>query len=180
MRSFVKPGITGLAQVRGFRGEVTSREAITERVKYDALYLEFWSVWRDLQILFETIQTDFLSADFSLLNKNHSQRYSAHRGIQKAARKDRFLVTSNGRSNFLCSGNAFEMADRFSNSISESASSGQSSVRRSPSGESVRRRKRSSREDAGAKGRSGNPRSAGLVVSRTVGVRTLGVRNNLS
>ncbi|MFY9989143.1 MAG: hypothetical protein WAK31_30595 [Chthoniobacterales bacterium] len=43
------------------------------------------------------------------------------------------------------------MADRFSNSISESASSGQSSVRRSPSGESLRRRKRSSQEDAGAK-----------------------------
>jgi undecaprenyl-phosphate glucose phosphotransferase len=59
VRSFVKPGITGLAQVRGFRGEVTSREAITERVRYDALYLEFWSVWRDLQILFETIRQIF-------------------------------------------------------------------------------------------------------------------------
>ena len=56
VRSFVKPGITGLAQVRGFRGEVTSQEAISERVKYDALYLEFWSVWRDLQILLETIR----------------------------------------------------------------------------------------------------------------------------
>lgn len=59
VRSFVKPGITGLAQVRGFRGEVTSREAITERVKYDALYLEFWSVWRDLHILLETIRQIF-------------------------------------------------------------------------------------------------------------------------
>jgi len=59
VRSFVKPGITGLAQVRGLRGEVTSREAISERVKYDALYLEFWSVWRDLQILFETIRQIF-------------------------------------------------------------------------------------------------------------------------
>jgi lipopolysaccharide/colanic/teichoic acid biosynthesis glycosyltransferase len=59
VRSFVKPGITGLAQVRGLRGEVTSREAISERVKYDAFYLEFWSVWRDLQILLETIRQMF-------------------------------------------------------------------------------------------------------------------------
>jgi exopolysaccharide biosynthesis polyprenyl glycosylphosphotransferase len=59
VRSFVKPGITGLAQVRGFRGEVTSQEAISERVKYDASYLEFWSIWRDLQILFETIKQIF-------------------------------------------------------------------------------------------------------------------------
>jgi exopolysaccharide biosynthesis polyprenyl glycosylphosphotransferase len=59
IRSFVKPGITGLAQVRGFRGEVTTQEAISERVKYDALYLEFWSIWRDLQIVFETIRQIF-------------------------------------------------------------------------------------------------------------------------
>lgn len=59
VRSFVKPGITGLAQVRGLRGEVTSQEAISERVRYDAFYLEFWSVWRDLQILFETIKQIF-------------------------------------------------------------------------------------------------------------------------
>jgi exopolysaccharide biosynthesis polyprenyl glycosylphosphotransferase len=59
VRSFVKPGITGLAQVRGFRGEVTSPEAISERVKYDAFYLEFWSIWRDVQILFETIKQIF-------------------------------------------------------------------------------------------------------------------------
>jgi lipopolysaccharide/colanic/teichoic acid biosynthesis glycosyltransferase len=59
VRSFVKPGITGLAQVRGFRGEVTSQEAISERVKYDALYLEFWSIWQDLQIVLETIRQIF-------------------------------------------------------------------------------------------------------------------------
>jgi exopolysaccharide biosynthesis polyprenyl glycosylphosphotransferase len=59
VRSFVKPGITGLAQVRGLRGEVTSEEAISERVKYDTFYLEFWSIWRDLQILFETIKQIF-------------------------------------------------------------------------------------------------------------------------
>lgn len=59
VRSFVKPGITGLAQVHGFRGEVTSEEAISERVRYDAHYLEFWSIWRDLQILLETIRQIF-------------------------------------------------------------------------------------------------------------------------
>jgi Undecaprenyl-phosphate glucose phosphotransferase len=59
VRSFVKPGITGLAQVRGLRGEVTTQDAIRERVKYDAFYLEFWSIWRDLQILFETVKQIF-------------------------------------------------------------------------------------------------------------------------
>jgi exopolysaccharide biosynthesis polyprenyl glycosylphosphotransferase len=59
VRSFVKPGITGLAQVRGLRGEVTSQEAISERVKYDAFYLEFWSIWRDIKILFETVRQIF-------------------------------------------------------------------------------------------------------------------------
>jgi exopolysaccharide biosynthesis polyprenyl glycosylphosphotransferase len=59
VRSFVKPGITGLAQVRGLRGEVTSQEAISERARYDALYLEFWSIWRDLKILVETVKQIF-------------------------------------------------------------------------------------------------------------------------
>jgi len=59
VRSFVKPGITGLAQIRGFRGEVSTTADISERVKYDTHYLEFWSIWRDLWIVFETMKQIF-------------------------------------------------------------------------------------------------------------------------
>jgi putative colanic acid biosynthesis UDP-glucose lipid carrier transferase len=59
VRSYVKPGITGLAQIRGYRGEVTNERQISERVKYDTNYLEFWSIWRDLQILLVTIKQIF-------------------------------------------------------------------------------------------------------------------------
>src|SRR5260221_2002499 len=48
VRSYVKPGITGLAQIRGYRGEVTNDKDISEGGKYDTNYLEFWSIWRDV------------------------------------------------------------------------------------------------------------------------------------
>jgi putative colanic acid biosynthesis UDP-glucose lipid carrier transferase len=53
-RHFVKPGITGLAQSKGFRGEVTERKLIEERVHYDLQYIRGWSIWLDLLILFKT------------------------------------------------------------------------------------------------------------------------------
>lgn len=55
VRHFVKPGITGLAQVSGFRGEVEDDNFITNRVKYDIFYLENWSLLMDLKIVFQTI-----------------------------------------------------------------------------------------------------------------------------
>ncbi len=55
VRHFVKPGITGLAQVSGFRGEVEDDNFITNRVKYDIFYLENWSLLLDLKIVFLTI-----------------------------------------------------------------------------------------------------------------------------
>ena len=54
IRNFVKPGITGLAQIKGFRGEATEKTAIEERVKYDIEYLEHWSLWRDILIVLQT------------------------------------------------------------------------------------------------------------------------------
>ncbi len=54
VRHFVKPGITGLAQVSGFRGEVEDDSFITNRVKYDIFYLENWSLFMDLKIVFQT------------------------------------------------------------------------------------------------------------------------------
>jgi putative colanic acid biosynthesis UDP-glucose lipid carrier transferase len=49
------PGITGLAQVNGFRGETEKLEAMEGRVHYDLEYLRHWSVLLDLKILFRTV-----------------------------------------------------------------------------------------------------------------------------
>ncbi len=55
VRHFIKPGITGLAQVSGFRGEVENESDIINRVKYDIFYLENWSLFLDFKIVFQTI-----------------------------------------------------------------------------------------------------------------------------
>jgi putative colanic acid biosynthesis UDP-glucose lipid carrier transferase len=55
VRHFVKPGITGLAQVSGFRGEVETDKDIIGRVKYDIFYIENWSLLLDMKIIFQTI-----------------------------------------------------------------------------------------------------------------------------
>jgi putative colanic acid biosynthesis UDP-glucose lipid carrier transferase len=55
VRHFIKPGITGLAQVSGFRGEVESESDIINRVKYDIFYLENWSIFLDIKIVFQTV-----------------------------------------------------------------------------------------------------------------------------
>ena len=55
VRHFIKPGITGLAQVSGYRGEVEDDNHIINRVKYDIFYLENWSVLLDIKIIFATI-----------------------------------------------------------------------------------------------------------------------------
>jgi putative colanic acid biosysnthesis UDP-glucose lipid carrier transferase len=55
VRHFVKPGITGLAQIKGFRGEVETDEDINNRVKYDIFYMENWSILLDVEIIFKTI-----------------------------------------------------------------------------------------------------------------------------
>jgi putative colanic acid biosynthesis UDP-glucose lipid carrier transferase len=55
VRHFVKPGITGLAQVSGYRGEVESDKDIIGRVKFDIYYVENWSFLLDLKIVIKTI-----------------------------------------------------------------------------------------------------------------------------
>ena len=55
VRHFIKPGITGLAQVSGFRGEVEDDNFIINRVKYDIFYLENWSLLMDLKIVVKTV-----------------------------------------------------------------------------------------------------------------------------
>ncbi|HZV19090.1 MAG TPA: undecaprenyl-phosphate glucose phosphotransferase [Sphingobium sp.] len=54
-RHRVKPGITGLAQVRGLRGEIDTIERAKKRVEYDVYYIEHWSPLLDLRIIMETM-----------------------------------------------------------------------------------------------------------------------------
>ncbi len=54
-RHSVKPGITGLAQVKGYRGEIQQKEDIINRIKYDIFYIENWSLFLDLKIIAQTI-----------------------------------------------------------------------------------------------------------------------------
>jgi putative colanic acid biosysnthesis UDP-glucose lipid carrier transferase len=53
-RHRVKPGLTGLAQVKGFRGLTDTVEKMENRVKYDVEYTENWSLWLDIKILLQT------------------------------------------------------------------------------------------------------------------------------
>ena len=55
IRQFLKPGITGWAQINGYRGEITNPEQIKMRVDKDLWYLENWNLWLDIQILFLTV-----------------------------------------------------------------------------------------------------------------------------
>ncbi|WP_436716279.1 undecaprenyl-phosphate glucose phosphotransferase [Roseiconus lacunae] len=54
LRHKVKPGITGLAQVNGCRGETETIDKMEERVQWDHQYIRRWSIWLDLKILFKT------------------------------------------------------------------------------------------------------------------------------
>ncbi|WP_313790278.1 exopolysaccharide biosynthesis polyprenyl glycosylphosphotransferase [Flagellimonas meridianipacifica] len=55
VRHFVKPGITGLAQVKGYRGEIESQFDIQNRIKLDIFYVENWSMFLDFKIIVQTI-----------------------------------------------------------------------------------------------------------------------------
>jgi len=55
IRHKVRPGITGLAQVNGLRGETETLEKMAERVRYDLEYLRNWSPWLDVKIIFRTL-----------------------------------------------------------------------------------------------------------------------------
>ncbi|QXP65933.1 exopolysaccharide biosynthesis polyprenyl glycosylphosphotransferase [Polaribacter sp. AHE13PA] len=58
-RHIVKPGITGLAQVSGYRGEIKRRTDIKNRVRLDIFYIENWSFFLDIKIILQTILNVF-------------------------------------------------------------------------------------------------------------------------
>ncbi|WP_299597870.1 undecaprenyl-phosphate glucose phosphotransferase [uncultured Microbulbifer sp.] len=59
LRHKVKPGITGLAQIKGFRGETDTLYKMSRRVEYDLEYIRRWSILLDLRIIFLTIYRGF-------------------------------------------------------------------------------------------------------------------------
>ncbi len=59
LRHKVKPGITGWAQVNGYRGEIDTLDKMQRRVQMDLYYIENWSVWFDLRIIARTLMVGF-------------------------------------------------------------------------------------------------------------------------
>ena len=60
-RHKVKPGITGWAQVNGFRGETDSVDKMAKRVEYDLYYIENWSLMLDIKIILMTFIKGFFN-----------------------------------------------------------------------------------------------------------------------
>lgn len=60
-RHRVKPGITGWAQINGFRGEITEPGLMEQRVRYDLEYIDNWSIWFDIKVLLLTPLFGFIS-----------------------------------------------------------------------------------------------------------------------
>lgn len=61
LRHKVKPGITGLAQVKGYRGETDTLEKMEGRIQYDLNYIRNWSLWLDIKIVLLTLIRGFVS-----------------------------------------------------------------------------------------------------------------------
>ena len=59
VRHYVKPGITGLAQVKGCRGEIETDEDMINRIKFDVYYIENWSLLMDVKIIIQTVVNIF-------------------------------------------------------------------------------------------------------------------------
>lgn len=53
-RNYIKPGITGLAQTQGYRGEITDPEQLRQRIRFDVEYINTWSLWLDTWLVIKT------------------------------------------------------------------------------------------------------------------------------
>jgi putative colanic acid biosynthesis UDP-glucose lipid carrier transferase len=58
-RHYIKPGLTGWAQVNGYRGEIKVDEQLIKRVDHDLWYIENWNFWLDIRIVFQTFSSTF-------------------------------------------------------------------------------------------------------------------------
>jgi putative colanic acid biosynthesis UDP-glucose lipid carrier transferase len=55
IRHYVKPGVTGWAQINGYRGEIKKKKDLRGRIEHDIWYMENWSMWLDLRIIVLTV-----------------------------------------------------------------------------------------------------------------------------
>ena len=69
-RQQVRPGITGWAQINGFRGDTS----IEERVRYDCWYIQNWSMWLDIIILLRTVFGGFINSEKIVSEKPDSEK----------------------------------------------------------------------------------------------------------
>jgi len=60
-RTLVKPGITGLAQINGWRGETDTLGKMQKRVNMDLIYINNWTLWLDIKIIFASIFKGFIN-----------------------------------------------------------------------------------------------------------------------
>ncbi|HBY1762954.1 TPA: undecaprenyl-phosphate glucose phosphotransferase, partial [Klebsiella pneumoniae] len=60
LRHKVKPGITGLAQVNGWRGETDTLDKMEKRIEYDLEYIRTWNIVLDIKIIFLTVFKGFI------------------------------------------------------------------------------------------------------------------------
>jgi putative colanic acid biosynthesis UDP-glucose lipid carrier transferase len=61
-RRRVRPGLTGWAQVHGYRGETKTARDIRRRVQHDLYYIDNWSIWLDIEIIIRTVFVLFRGA----------------------------------------------------------------------------------------------------------------------
>lgn len=84
LRHKVKPGITGWAQINGWRGETDTLDKMEKRIEFDLEYIRSWSVWLDSKIIVMTIlkalsinlHIDFIYHYWLLIQKN--DKHSVH------------------------------------------------------------------------------------------------------
>ncbi len=80
----VKPGITGWAQVNGYRGDTS----IASRIEYDLWYIDNWSVWLDLRILFRTFFGGMINKETLTDDENHRDHSDPERGREPEGAAD--------------------------------------------------------------------------------------------
>jgi putative colanic acid biosynthesis UDP-glucose lipid carrier transferase len=59
IRHYVKPGVTGWAQINGYRGEIKKKKDLRGRIEHDIWYMENWTMWLDLRIIILTVYKSF-------------------------------------------------------------------------------------------------------------------------
>ena len=63
VRQFLKPGITGWAQISGYRGETNTVDKMIKRIEHDLWYMENWNFWLDIKIVFLTVWNEIRGED---------------------------------------------------------------------------------------------------------------------